>query len=100
MEDRTKGRKIGKDGYLKWSFVYADVAELADAQVSGSCGQPCGFESLRPHQKIGDAQVGCRLFFNTHERDRIDLVSSGSEKACIFFAEAPRSGNGKPHSSR
>ena len=24
---------------------------MADAQVSGSCGQPCGFKSLRPHQK-------------------------------------------------
>ena len=25
------------------------MAKLADAQVSGSCGQPCGFESLHPH---------------------------------------------------
>ena len=28
----------------------ADVAKLADAQVSGSCGRPYGFESLHPHQ--------------------------------------------------
>ena len=31
------------------SFVFADVAKLADAQVSGSCGRPWGFKSLRPH---------------------------------------------------
>ena len=30
-------------------IVFADVAKLADAQVSGSCGQPWGFKSLRPH---------------------------------------------------
>ena len=29
----------------------ADVAKLADAQVSGSCGRPYGFESLHPHQR-------------------------------------------------
>ena len=27
------------------------MAKLADAQVSGSCGRPWGFKSLRPHQK-------------------------------------------------
>ena len=36
----------------------ADVAELADAQDSGSCGKPCGFESLHPHQKFLDVYVG------------------------------------------
>ena len=25
------------------------MAKLADAQVSGSCGRPYGFESLHPH---------------------------------------------------
>ena len=29
---------------------YADMAELADAQVSGSCGRPCRFNSCYPHQ--------------------------------------------------
>ena len=29
----------------------ADVAKLADAQVSGSCGRPCRFKSCHPHQK-------------------------------------------------
>ncbi len=29
----------------------ADVAKLADAQVSGSCGQPCRFKSCRPHHE-------------------------------------------------
>ena len=27
----------------------ADVAKLADAQVSGSCGRPCRFKSCHPH---------------------------------------------------
>ncbi len=31
---------------------HADVAKLADAQVSGSCGRPWGFKSLRPHHNI------------------------------------------------
>ena len=30
---------------------FADVAKLADAQVSGSCGRPCRFKSCHPHQK-------------------------------------------------
>ena len=32
-------------------YKNADVAKLADAQVSGSCGRPYGFESLHPHQR-------------------------------------------------
>ena len=38
------------------------MAKLADAQVSGSCGQPCGFKSRRPHQKIGDTLLGVAYF--------------------------------------
>lgn len=30
---------------------YADMAELADALVSGSSGKPCRFKSCYPHQK-------------------------------------------------
>ncbi len=30
---------------------FADVAKLADAQVSGSCGRPCRFKSCHPHHK-------------------------------------------------
>ena len=30
----------------------ADMAELADAQDLGSCGQPCRFDSCYPHQKL------------------------------------------------
>ena len=33
-------------------YKNADVAKLADAQVSGSCGRPYGFESLHPHQNV------------------------------------------------
>ena len=45
-------RSIKKDRNkecIKYTLYNADVAKLADAQVSDSCGQPCGFESLRPH---------------------------------------------------
>ena len=47
-------RSIKKDRNkecIKYTLFYADVAKLADAQVSDSCGQPCGFDSLRPHQR-------------------------------------------------
>ncbi len=33
------------------SLVYADMAELADAQDLESCGQPCRFNPCYPHQK-------------------------------------------------
>ena len=36
---------------IKKRPTWADVAKLADAQVSGSCGRPYGFESLHPHQR-------------------------------------------------
>ena len=32
-------------------YIYAQVAELADAHDSKSCGKPCGFESHFGHQK-------------------------------------------------
>ena len=31
--------------------LYADVAKLADAHDSGSCGKPCRFKSCHPHHK-------------------------------------------------
>ena len=33
------------------SRIYADVAELADAHDSKSCGKPCGFESHHRYQR-------------------------------------------------
>ena len=53
MAFRARRRSVEKDRnqeYLK-ILLYADVAKLADAQVSGSCGQPYGFKSLHPHQQ-------------------------------------------------
>ena len=38
------------------------MAKLADAQDSGSCGKPCGFESLHPHQKKNDSRKVVVLF--------------------------------------
>ena len=35
----------------------ADVAKLADAQVSGSCGQPYGFKSLHPHHNLAIKKI-------------------------------------------
>ena len=33
------------------TIAYADMAELADALVLGTSGQPCRFKSCYPHQK-------------------------------------------------
>ena len=33
------------------------MAELADAQVSGSCGRPCRFNSCYPHQNKRDGKA-------------------------------------------
>ena len=65
MVDRARERSNTKDGNhvrVTGFSKNADVAKLADAQVSGSCGQPCGFESLHPHQKIGDTLLGVAYF--------------------------------------
>ena len=35
---------------LNLTIKYADVAKLADAHDSGSCGKPCRFKSCHPHQ--------------------------------------------------
>ena len=35
----------------QWLYIYADMAELVDALVSGSSGRPCRFKSCYPHQK-------------------------------------------------
>ena len=40
---------------------FADVAKLADAQDSGSCGRPCRFKSCHPHQNI---QGFAKIFAN------------------------------------
>ena len=39
-----------KRNVLKPDIFLVDVAELADAQASETCGQPCEFKSHRPHQ--------------------------------------------------
>ncbi len=39
---------------------HAEVAELADAHDSKSCGQPCRFESGLRHQRGAIAQMGER----------------------------------------
>ncbi len=38
------------DMVLNLTIKYADVAKLADAHDSGSCGKPCRFKSCHPHQ--------------------------------------------------
>ena len=52
---RGGGLRDGKRKQKK----YADVAKLADAQVSGSCGRPYGFESLHPHQSALEICKNC-----------------------------------------
>ena len=73
------------------------MAELADAQVSGSCGQPCGFESLRPHQIRTQNRI--QLFvpilrfllpfrgifaLSRHKKHIFDRRSPSSESFCAF----------------
>ena len=56
-----KGIALLKKNIINGFAVYyknADVAKLADAQVSGSCGQPYGFKSLHPHQRENAPFIG------------------------------------------
>ena len=53
---RGGGLRDGKRKQKK----YADVAKLADAQVSGSCGRPYGFESLHPHHIVATKKIFAR----------------------------------------
>ena len=43
---------------------YAGMAELADAQDLGSCGQPCGFDPHYPYQRgAGPNFFGSSIIF-------------------------------------
>ena len=60
------------------------MAKLADAQVSGSCGQPCGFESLRPHQKNEISQVGYLIFsLHTNTKGFEGGAANGGERFAL-----------------
>ena len=52
--------------WFQWLFIYADMAELVDALVSGSSGRPCRFKSCYPHQKKAHICLGRQMcaFFN------------------------------------
>ena len=52
MSSRRKDGKKRKKGLIQ-SLLYADVAELADAQVSGSCGNPVQVQLLSSAPKLG-----------------------------------------------
>ena len=52
MSSRRKDGKKRKKGLIQ-SLLYADVAELADAQVSGSCGNPVQVQILSSAPKLG-----------------------------------------------
>ena len=52
MSSRRKDGKKRKKGLIH-SLLYADVAELADAQVSGSCGNPVQVQLLSSAPKLG-----------------------------------------------
>ena len=50
-----------EQGFLFYSvYVFADMAELADALDLGSSGRPCRFKSCYPHNKK-------RRFMSFHE---------------------------------
>ena len=63
---RSKSKCFVREG------KYADVAKLADAQVSGSCGRPWGFKSLRPHQTEKRSFL-LRFLFGKKKGTRRDL---------------------------
>ena len=52
--------------------IHADVAELADAHDSKSCGKPCGFESHHRHQ-------------NKYKKDLVNVETS--TPARFYFLE-------------
>ena len=73
------------------------MAKLADAQVSGSCGRPYGFESLHPHQirtqnRIQEIVSILRFLLPfrgifallRHKKHIFDRRSPSSERFCTF----------------
>ena len=69
------------------------MAKLADAQVSGSCGRPYGFESLHPHQRHPErgaffvgADEGLTRF---HRFARATAVATLSEGPLLGVSEIP-----------
>ena len=49
--DCKRNGRNARLGDARVKITNADMAELADAQVSGSCGRPCRFNSCYPHHK-------------------------------------------------
>ena len=81
------GLRLGKPDRVKMRGN-ADVAKLADAQVSGSCGRPWGFESLHPHHKRAGAFLRpCPYVIQTHEGARRGRRSR-ERSVCGHFAKA------------
>ncbi len=58
MSSRRKDGKKRKKGLIQ-SLLYADVAELADAQVSGSCGNPVQVQLLSSAPRSKKALFKC-----------------------------------------
>ena len=53
---------------VRYALEYAGMAELADAQDLGSCGQPCGFDPHYPYH-VGASFVSLApTFLQTSER--------------------------------
>ena len=66
---------------LNLTIKYADVAKLADAHDSGSCGKPCRFKSCHPHQVT---EVGRKMrltyFFLHLRRCRVRTAGRNTRK--------------------
>lgn len=41
---------LDKNNLISHNTFVSGCGEMADAHVSGTCGQPCGFKSHHPHQ--------------------------------------------------
>ena len=66
------------------TIIYADMAELADAQDLESCGYPCRFNSCYPHQNKGGAKASPLFWYECCKITGVDGGgASGSERFAL-----------------
>ena len=60
--------------WIQWLFIYADMAELVDALVSGSSERSCRFKSCYPHQSRASTRI-CAVgaFTFVEQNARVDM---------------------------
>ncbi len=83
---------FGKKCLKPFLYVYARVAELADALDLGSSGRPWGFKSLRAHQNKYVSSKEAYLFWFSNQRDlnRIHTVPEAAAALGLSERQAQR----------